>query len=173
MNKRQLVALWLGIAAGIAILIYPPHVAQLDHGLSGPREWTWLWSQPFRPHFVAEPDQTTEGEEIREQVRREAEAARRKAAAEIARGDPMAREVADFDKKYGQRPKPWWSNPEMLGQRAAEIKKQREDERNRQRFAGVFEHYSLDLQILGIELGIVTLVFAALLLSLRERARAG
>ncbi len=61
----------------------------------------------------------------------------------------------------------------MLAQRAAEIKKQREDERDRQRSAGVFEHYSLDLQILGIESGIVALVFAALLFSFRERARAG
>src|SRR6266446_1633668 len=121
MNKRQLVALWLGVATEVAVLIYPPHVAQLDHGSSGPREWTWLWSQPFRPHFVAEPDQTTEGEEIREQVRREAEAARREDAAEVAHGG-LAAEVNAWSKKYGT--KPWWSNPEMLGQRAAEIKKQ-------------------------------------------------
>ncbi len=169
MNTRQIIILWLGVAAEIVVFIFPPHVAQLDHGLSGPREWTWLWSEPFRPHFVAEPDQTTEGEEIREQVRREAEAARSKDAKDVARRGTSD----DVDAFLRRVLKPWWSDPDMLAQRAAEIKKQREDERDRQRSAGVFEHYSLDLQILGIESGIVALVFAALLFSFRERARAG
>src|SRR5438552_11431437 len=120
MNQKQLVAFWVGVAAGVGVLLYPPHMAQLGHGLSGPREWTWLWSQPFRPHFVAEPDQTTEGEEIREQVSREAEAARRMDAKEVARGGT----ADDVDAFLHRVLKPWWSDPDVLAQRATEIKKQ-------------------------------------------------
>jgi len=45
MNKRQLVALWVGVIAEIAILLFPPWVCQA--GPSGTlryeRTWMWLW----------------------------------------------------------------------------------------------------------------------------------
>ena len=71
LNKKQLLILWLGVAAEIGLLLYPPWVAQLPHGLSGRREWTWLWSKPFGPAVVPEPDPKVEAGEIQQQIHNE------------------------------------------------------------------------------------------------------
>ena len=44
MNRKQLKTLWVGVAALVLALVYPPWVAT---GIrSSSREWAWFWSRP-------------------------------------------------------------------------------------------------------------------------------
>lgn len=188
MNRKQLLVLWLGVAAEIGLLLYPPWVAQLPHGLSGRREWTWLWSKPFGPASVPEPDPKVEAEEIRRQVESEVAAAKiehqqakieheqtyEKIEADLAQGGETAKRAKDFrdlmDFVEGNQPdQPWWSDPDALARRAATLKQERQAERERQRNATVIQIYALDLPILAIESLAVALFFFAMTLSLGTR----
>ncbi len=144
MNRRQIVALWLGVAAGISVLLYPPWVAQIPTpggSLSGPRQWTWLWSRPFGPALAHDLDPHAEAEQIWEQVKREVQAA-----------------GANYE-------------TEWLVRRTAAIKQERAEERERERKAGVFEHYRIDIQVLGVEMLTLSLFFGALIASLAGTSR--